>query len=91
MAHLQTTTHTPSPHTDRQRGVVVKQICCFTATAVRAITMSLPQPAKKRNPGAWYSESRESVCVRVFDNERKINRKQGKELKTVNVYESVTE
>ncbi len=29
--------------------------------------------------------------MRVFDKERKINRKQGKELKTVNVYESVTE
>lgn len=77
MAQLQTT-HTPSPHTNRQKGVVAKQICCFTATAVRATTMSLPQPAMKRNSRAWYSgdsrESQESVCVLVFDNERKINR-----------------
>lgn len=65
----------PPTYKQTRKGAVVKRICCFTATAARATTMSLPQPAKERNPGAWYAEERERLCVRVFDNERKINRK----------------
>ncbi len=53
MAHLQVATHTQSPHTNRQKGAVVRQICCFTVTAGTATTLSLPQPAKKKNPRAW--------------------------------------
>lgn len=61
MAHLQMKAHAPSSHINTQKGAVVKRICCYTATAVRATTMSLPQPAKKRNPRAWHAEP----CGRV--------------------------
>lgn len=86
MAHPQMTTYTPSPRTSRQKGVVVKRICCFTVTAARATTMSLPQLAKTRNPRAWYSETcrrQEGVCMRVSDNERMLNGKHRKDRECV--------
>ena len=71
MAHLQMTTHTPSPsHKQTEKVQLWSKICCFTATAVRTTTMSLPQPAEKRNPRAWETRGRvASVCVGLFDNE----------------------
>ena len=48
MAHLQMTKHTPSTHTNRQKRCGLRS-CCFTATAARATTVSLPQSAEKRN------------------------------------------
>jgi len=78
MAHLQVTTHTPSFHKNRQKGAVVRRICCFTGTVARATTMSLPRQMKKRPRGGYAPRLSGRVERAVFDNEGKINRKCGR-------------
>lgn len=76
------TTRTPSRHTNRRNGPVGKRICCFTMTTVKVTTMSLAQPAKKRNPRSLYPTLKR-VCVWEFYNEKTLNKKYGQELRCV--------